>query len=105
MDERGPSDDGIGNVDTAKSPRLSTSARLFQSAMADEPGNDQTPYDPTKTTGMEDFVRHLDQQERMRGPRTRIPPMTPRDRPQIPDLDFSSLTQGTRDAVGEKVDL
>lgn len=105
MDKEGHFNDGIRDADTAESPKLSTSARLFQKAMADEPGNDKTPHDPTKTTGMEDFVRNLDQQERMRGPRTRIPPMTPRGRPQIPDLDFSSLTRPTRDAIGEKIDL
>ncbi len=103
MDERGPFDDGIGNVDTAKPPKLSTSAQLFQSAMAHEPTVRHD--DPTRTIGIEDFVRHLDQQKRMHGPRARILPMTPRGRPQIPDLIFSSLAKGTRDAVEEKVDL
>ena len=98
MDERGPFDD-----DTATTAEpLSTSARLFQSAMADE----QTTHDdPTRTIGIEDFVRHLDQQERMRGPRARIRPTMPKGRPEAPDLDFSSLTKPTRDAIGEKIDL
>lgn len=99
MDERGPFDDDT----TTTAEPISTSARLFQSAMADEPTAQHD--DPTRTIGIEDFVRHLDQQERMRGPRARIRPTVPKGRPEVPDLDFSSLTKPTRDAIGEKIDL